>query len=198
MLSIARPPHSWIPQGLVIGRGRALQGNRLESRPIPLQDLPVRENPDVSGGVAGHGSDVVAGQAVLRRVGDEHALGIARNAGAFGAGPDRAIRRLVQRSETVVSDAGRIVAIEHGEPDPVEAHQSVEGGQPYVAVTGLLDGPDDVVRQAVLGSPGIDLVLRGGHACAEQHGGQKRANSDGTDRHDGHGGWCSESAREQL
>jgi hypothetical protein len=148
--------------------------------------LPAREHPDVPGSVTGDSHDMVVGQAVLGRIGGKDTPIVSRDAASLGAGPDRAIRRLVQTDEPVVPDARRIAAIENSESDAIEANQPIEGGHPDVTVAGLLNGFDDVVRQAVVGRPGLHLVLRRGDACGEHHGKQEGAYSDGTDGHDRH------------
>jgi len=44
--------------------------------------------------------------------------------------------------------------------DAIEARQTIEGRHPEIAVGSLADIADDILREAVIGSPNIKAVLR--------------------------------------
>ena len=65
----------------------------------------------------------------------------------------------VQRPDTQAADASD-AAVEHHEPDAIEAHQAAERGQPQIAVAGLEDVVDRVLREAVFDRPRVEALLR--------------------------------------
>ena len=87
--------------------------------------------------------------------------------------PQRAIRRGRQRGDGI----GRQIAlglVEYREFVAVEARQALVGSQPEVAVGGLRDGADGVLRQPVLLGPRPARILREALAGIERPGAGRR------------------------
>ena len=61
--------------------------------------------------------------------------------------------------KAIVDDPASVAFIESAEPDTVEADEPVEGRKPKIPVRRLRDRPYAVLRQAVIGRPGVEAIL---------------------------------------
>ena len=75
------------------------------------------------------------------------------------ADPQPAARIHVQRTDAVVAQGLFAAAVEHGERHAVVADHAFPGREPQVAIRGLRDVAQGVVRQPVARGPGIDGVV---------------------------------------
>ncbi|KAF1055685.1 MAG: hypothetical protein GAK43_00482 [Stenotrophomonas maltophilia] len=73
--------------------------------------------------------------------------------------PQPALAVHQQRADAVVAQAGPRAAVEHGEIQPVVAHQAFPRGEPQMAFGGLGDIAQRVVRQAVARGPHVDGIV---------------------------------------
>jgi hypothetical protein len=74
--------------------------------------------------------------------------------------PQPACAILVKRGDPFALESSGIAGREHRDPDAIEADQPAERAQPEIAVTGLDDRRDRVLRQALLSRPDrLDVLV---------------------------------------
>ena len=152
--------------------------------------------------------DFFLGQAVLDHPGAPAIAALDRDPAARGSDHQRAIFGGAHRAHAVVLQCRRVAAVEDMEFQAVVTGQAFPGAEPQVAVRGLRDGIDLVVRQALAGGPGLAeirgqrLVLRTGDAGQEHAKQQPCSHRDAAQEtarrcppHPAHGAPCLQSAR---
>jgi hypothetical protein len=87
----------------------------------------------------------------------------------------------VQRLDVAVCEAARISLVENGETHAVEPDEPALGAEPDVAVAGLEDRLNRVLRKAVLGSPDLMRVLRDRLVRVERRGAARRQEEQETE-----------------
>src|SRR5579859_664674 len=102
----------------------------------------------------------VVGQTILCSVGGELACSVTHEAAAKRADPESSFTILIKNADIVVPDRVCVCLIEDLELKPVKAHQPFLGADPKIAVAGLKQRLDAVLRQAVLRAPNRMDVLR--------------------------------------
>src|SRR5688572_21067503 len=81
------------------------------------------------------------------------------NPAFFGSCPQIMTSVLKQRDKTIVRNARRIAFVESRKLHTVKSRQAVHGCQPEIAVAGLNDPINRILRQPVIRRPLIDPVL---------------------------------------
>lgn len=80
----------------------------------------------------------------------------ANQAAGFGADPKRAGAILPNANDAAAVEGRGVVGIENGEANAIEAREAVERREPEIAVVGLGHRDDGILRQALVGLPGVD------------------------------------------
>src|SRR6266567_5109773 len=86
-------------------------------------------------------------------------LVVLSDAASLRAGPEVTIGCAEQRAEAVTLDARGIASVVRGEPNAIEADETIKRCEPKIAVRGLTDCSDYVLRQPVISAPQIDRNL---------------------------------------
>src|SRR5262249_10807477 len=135
---------------------------RDDFEPLPAQSryhLARRQNEHLAVGRAPHLRHISVGQAVGDGVGFESALGVSRQPPVFSAYPQLSLRVFIKRQKAIGVDAFRVGFVEDLEALTVVANQPVRRRQPEVAVAGLQNSVDGVLRQAVVGVQYFEAIL---------------------------------------
>src|SRR5262249_19808659 len=105
------------------------------------------------------GSNGIIGETVLHGVDGELSLTVADQAAAKGAYPERAFVVLIEDPNIIVPDVVSIGFIEDLELRAVEANQAFLSSDPQIAIAGLEQALNAVLRQTILRAPnGMDIL----------------------------------------
>ena len=121
--------------------------------------------------VARQPTHITFGQALVSRICGEMPLMIPRDDAHFGARPQITLRILIEAGETIAAKTGRDAFVEDGEAHAIKARQPIKRGNPEIAFRRLLNGGDDVLREAGVRRPVIEAVL--GHRRRNKDRGQQ-------------------------
>jgi hypothetical protein len=126
-------------------------------RPVfePREAGAARSHPEAAVAVLGERPHRVFGQPLPHRVGREHAALEPGQAAAVRADPESALAVRQQREDALAHERRGVPLVEHAEADAVEADEPLVGSEPQVAVPGLGDGVDGVLREAVVAPPDV-------------------------------------------
>ena len=158
------PPSQSVPcassaRAVAIQRARGL-GLRDGHKAFPIEKCrPGRgDGPDPVAAVLIAEPNRICGQALGGGVRGKGAAAVAQQAGG-GADPQSAGSILKQVGDGIALELRCVLGIEGDKVDAIEAHQASIGAQPQIAVAGLQDGVDGVLRQTGIGAPGLVAVV---------------------------------------
>ncbi len=134
------------------------KGDRTERGPVEPGQATVRARPEGSPGVLGESPGVFRGEPLALAVAGEDTPARADDTPAERTDPERPETVLQDRPRAVAPEGGRVPRVVDDEGDPVESDEPLVGPEPEVAVPGLQDRVDAVLREPVL--PGVEPVLR--------------------------------------
>ena len=159
-----------LQQDVNVGFEGALENPRAPP-PLEPHQASVRARPQHAPRIHQHGTDIGVGQAQGFEL-LETSIAVAQQPVVQGADPQPSVRRQ-QRGQRTALQQRRIRAVEDREIHAIEASQPVDRRKPEIAVGGLCDGADRVVRQAVRGGPDVVAELRQSQLGIQSPGGDR-------------------------
>jgi hypothetical protein len=93
---------------------------------------------------------------------------ISRYAAGFRTEPKVAVRGTVHRAEAVGGEPGRCALVEDGKADAVKTREAVEGRDPEIAVRGLVNAADDILRESIVSGKCVNAILRPNGNCDQK------------------------------
>ena len=132
---------------------------------VPLDDGSLREDPDVPRVITGDTTNDVALYPFGCAVCFEGAVSISRYAAGLRAEPKIAVGGTLHRADAVASEPGCIAFVEDGEVDTVKPREAVEGRDPDIAVSSLVNAANDVLRESIVSGKGVKAILRPNGNC---------------------------------
>ena len=149
-------PHEVVRQPVLCREGRE------PAIPPPAQTAAVCADPEIPLGVLAERKHHIVRQAVPGRIRGERPVFRSRQPAAIRADPEAPVSRGEESHDIAVRERGGIGRVEDREADTVEPYDAGLRREPQVAVGGLGNGLDRVLRQPVLHQPGGMGELREG------------------------------------
>ena len=149
-------PHEVVRQPVFCREGRE------PAIPPPAQTASVCADPEIPLGVLAERKHHIVRQAVPGRIRGERPVFQARQPAAIRADPEAPVSRGEESHDIAVRERGGIGRVEDREADTVEPYNACLRREPQVAIGGLGNGLDRVLRQPVLHQPGGMGELREG------------------------------------
>lgn len=159
------------PREAALQRHAGLRREIVEAaiRPQAAQAMAFEQQPHPAIGIHGHAVDQRLWPIGTARPLPPVTIGtVAHQIAACITQPQGVVVIHVQRADAVVGQAGPRAAIDDGEFQAVVADQALPGGEPQVAIGGLGDVAQRVMRQSVARTPAVDGVVA--QACARARG----------------------------
>src|SRR5271170_76808 len=94
---------------------------------------------------------------------------ISRYAAGFRTEPKIAVRGTAHRAEAVGGEPGRCAFVEDGKADAVKTREAVEGRDPEIAVRGLVNAADNILRESIVSSKSVNAILRPNRNCDQRN-----------------------------